>query len=52
MEKEKMKTFVTEVRNTGLILSEPKEFYPNNPFHGVSTTRYQASIKPWEIVDE
>ena len=52
MEKEKMKTFVQEVRNTGLILKEPDQFKPNNPFQGILATQYKNRIKPWEIVDE
>ena len=52
MEKDKMKTFVEEVRNTGLMLREPREYYPNNPFYGNEATSQGARIKPWEIVDE
>ena len=52
MEKDKMKTFVEEVRNTGLMLREPREYYPNNPFYGNEATAQGARIKPWEIVDE
>ena len=52
MEKDKMKTFVEEVRNTGLMLREPREYYPNNPFYGNEATNKGARIKPWEIVDE
>jgi hypothetical protein len=52
MEKDKMKTFVEEVKNTGLILREPREYYPNNPFYGIEATAKGAKIKPWEIVDE
>merc|ERR1712212_1043363 len=48
MEKEKMKTFIQEVRNTGLILKEPDQFTPNNPFKGLISAKYQTRIKPWE----
>ena len=52
LEKDKMKTFVGSIKETGLALQEPNQFQPNNPFHGVHTGRYHTRIKPWEIVDQ
>ena len=52
LEKDKMKSFVSSIKQTGLSLQEPHQFQPNNPFKGVHTGRYQTRIKPWEIVDQ
>ena len=51
-EKDKIKTFTEAIRQTGLVLKEAEQFEPNNRFGGIASGRYQARIKPWEIVDE
>jgi len=52
LEKDKMKTFIRSIKETGLSLQEPSQFQPNNPFYKVHTMRYHTRIKPWEIADE
>ena len=52
LEKDKMKTFIQSIKETGLSLQEPRQFQPNNPFYKVHTGRYKTHIKPWEVVEE
>ena len=54
MKKERMKTFVESIRNTGLILEEPEQYKPDNPYYiqkGDLKMKY-VPVKPWTIIDE
>ena len=53
MKKERMRTFVESIQNTGLLLEEPAQYRPNNPHHTKEREgKGTPSIKPWTIVDE
>ena len=53
MKKERMRTFVESIQNTGLLLEEPAQYKPNNPHHTKEREgKGTPSIKPWTIVDE
>ncbi len=51
-ENEKMRMFIESIKETGLLLKEPPQFTPNNPFYGVLMLKNQAKIRPWEIPDD
>ena len=54
MKKERMKTFVESIRNTGLILEEPEQYKPYNPhyIHNRDLKMKNVPVKPWTIIDE
>ena len=54
MKKERMKTFVESIRNTGLILEEPEQYKTYNPhyIHNRDLKMKNVPVKPWTIIDE
>ena len=52
MKKERMRTFVESIQQTGLVLSEPEQYKPYNP-HSISPTDSKRCppVKPWSIID-
>ena len=57
MKKERMNTFIQSIQNTGLVLKEPDQYKPHNPYH-VGAYHQKAlqgkgpPVKPWSIVEE
>ncbi len=53
MKKERMRTFVESIQNTGLLLQEPEQYKPYNPYYIRDRDgKGKVPLKPWTIVDE
>ena len=57
MKKERMTTFIQSIQNTGLVLKEPDQYKPHNPFqvgayHQKALQGKGPPVKPWSIVEE
>ena len=57
MKKERMNTFIQSIQNTGLVLKEPDQYKPHNPFqvgayHQKALQGKGPPVKPWSIVEE
>ena len=48
-----MHTFVESIKDSGLLLSEAKQYKPYNP-HPITVTpkKLHPPVKPWSIVDD
>jgi len=52
LEKAKMKMFLQSIEESGLALTEPEQFVPNDPFRNLANYRFKARIKPWEVTED
>merc|ERR1719412_1750399 len=50
--KERMQTFVESIKNTGLLLEEPAQYEPYDPYYTKDRKGKGVPVKPWTIIDE
>ena len=47
-----MQTFVDSIKNTGLVLEEPAQYEPYDPYYIKDRKGKGVPVKPWTIIDE
>ena len=52
MKKERMQTFIESIKNTGLLLEEPDQYKPYNPYYTKDREGKGVPVKPWTIIDD
>ena len=52
LKKERMVNFVEAIKETGLILQEPEQYKPYDPYRNLHDLKPNASVRPWEILDK
>ena len=52
MKKERMQTFIESIQNTVLLLEEPEQYKPYNPYYTKDREGKGVPVKPWSIIDE